>query len=342
MTFRRFLFFSGILLAISSVVFFLFKIINIPPLKKGGIEVNSITEGVNGVSTTTMEKVSPVSGKSNTISSKVSQSSNVSKENANKALSKLLMQLSANEYLDLALEKSFIKYMQLSNDNNIYRHIFTTLSKENTTVKLQEYLISVLAAVNTSESISLLLTIIESTSIVAADAVYSTKKSIERIGRTPEHIALVQQSFSQLNDDSLFVTDLANVIAKNAEKDNVLFLLGYINEGVGAKKDAAISSMSLLQNEKLVPELQKAIEVDNNEVTQVALVALASMGQYEAASALIQWSAKQPATSISQVEVIFNTAIARSPSTKRAIKKELGDYTFRSSDIKNKILVLTQ
>jgi len=259
---------------------------------------------------------------------------------------KIMNSLSANVDIDLEAEQQLIEYLKHNDDDAIYADIIAKLtaagSNSEETSRSQQYLLSLLTMVNSERSVGILLDTIATVEIVDSNAIYATKKSIERLARSPQHVDVIQNTFLNINDDNLFVDDLSNAIARNAQPENLDFLIGYIDVPDSYKKQAVVQSMIMIRQEKLVPHLQTYLESQNSSanVKQVALESLAYMGQYEAASALIKWSATQSMASLDQVTKLFNIALDRSPSAKRSITKELDDYDFNESAIKQGILRL--
>ena len=101
--------------------------------------------------------------------------------------------------------------------------------------------------------------------------------------------------------------------------------------------------MNKIQTESLVPHITSYLSGGSTiNVKNTLLNTLANMGQYEAASALISWSSKQPKESADQVKQLFDLAFRRSPSTKRAIDKELYTQEFASEELKNIIVNISK
>ncbi|MGI2173770.1 hypothetical protein [Shewanella ulleungensis] len=242
--------------------------------------------------------------------------------------------------VDVSLEKQLINSLKQRPNSEVYLEVSQLLQQpdDNLTSRNQEYLLSLLAAVNSPESVSLLLSTLESEQVLDSNAIYSAKKSIQKIARTDTHMNLFQSTFSNMNSDNIFLPDIANAIATNVSESSFDFIINQIDTASN-KSVIAMNSMELITQEKLVPKLQNIINTrePNSEISQVSLTTLANMGQYEATAALIQWSAAQPSSADSLVGELFYSAASRSPSAYRAIEKELNSYDFSSDKIKETI-----
>ena len=156
--------------------------------------------------------------------------------------------------------------------------------------------------------------------------------------RQESHQCWTDNCADDANELETAISDIANAIAKNASESSFDFIINQI-DSLGDKSSIAMNSMENITQEKLVPKLQQIINSrdPNSELSQVSLTTLANMGQYEAAVALIQWSAYQPPSADKLVTELFNSAVNSSPSAYRAIEKELNSYDFLSSEIKKTI-----
>jgi hypothetical protein len=247
--------------------------------------------------------------------------------------------LSAGE-IDIGLEKQLINSLKQTPNPQVLAEMHQLLQQPdaNLTSRNQEYLLSLLAVVNTHESVSLLLNTLVNTPITDSNAIYSAKKSLQKIARSDIHLSLFESTFSNMDSNNLFLPDIANAIAKNASESSFDFIINQIHNS-GDKSIIAMNSMESITKEKLVPKLQQLINSTEpgSELSLVSLKTLASMGQYEAAAALIQWSASQPSNADKLVTELFTSAVNRSPSTYKAIEKELNRYDFSSPKIKKTI-----
>jgi hypothetical protein len=172
-----------------------------------------------------------------------------------------------------------------------------------------------------------------------SNAVYLVSKSISKLARNANYTDLVQQAFSQVPDTSPFLRELAIGIAYNAKPEQVVYLISHIDGECKIKSTVASQAMNKIQTESLVPHIASYIsDSSTKKVHDTALNSLANMGQYEAASALISWSSKQPKGSVNQVEKLFNIALRRSPSAKRAIDKEIHSQVFVSEGVRKLII----
>lgn len=244
-------------------------------------------------------------------------------------------------------EEMLLNYLRENDDQIIYQLIIDRLGslglESIDSERMYEYTLSFLAAVNSYKASELFYSTITTNDISGSHAIYSANKSIERLSRNPEYTQLAQDAFSDSKDTSVFLVAIAKSIAVNAEADNVEFLLSFVESGNKEKQYAAQTAMKSLSKESLVPLLQEKITDENHvNVQDSALESLAHMGQYEAGVALLKWAAQQPNSELDKVTTLFNVAIARSPSTKRAIDKEIKYIDFVSQDIKDKVIELKQ
>ncbi|MBU2919352.1 hypothetical protein KO505_15490 [Psychrosphaera sp. F3M07] len=260
---------------------------------------------------------------------------------------RLLSNIYNNKTVDLKVEKSLLKYLKDTDNAEIYQVIIDNIHNANlgneSDDRLVEYSLSLLAAIDSTRSAQIFYDSISTGKWQGSNAIYTVRKSIEKLARTPNHIELVQTTFSKVSEDNPFINELAIAIAKNAKKEQIDYLIGYIDNKSVTKSNAATRAMNKIKAEPLVPHIIKYISENSSIAVQnTALSSLANMGQYEATSALITWSSKQDITSSNQVKELFTIALRRSSSTTRAIEKELSSKVFVSNDIKNVIIQLTK
>jgi hypothetical protein len=263
-------------------------------------------------------------------------------ETAMQGLTALLENASNGAVVDIQFEKSLITYLRNTDDKDIYNYILNKLNNAELSTpdgdSLVEYTISLLAAINTSSASKLMLDVVNTKNWQGSEAVYLVKKSISRFNRSGDFTELVQQAYAESSDTSPYLNELATSIAKNAKGEQVQYLFDYIDSNESAKNIAARNALNTIQTESLVPNITQYLSSDSTEKVNVALSSLANMGQYEAASALISWSAAQSLEAKSTVASLFLVALRRSPSTERAIKKEVLSTHFANNEIKSLIL----
>ncbi|OZS45956.1 hypothetical protein [Photobacterium sanguinicancri] len=251
-----------------------------------------------------------------------------------------MKELLAKGEVNNELEKQLIESLRKKPNQQVYEEFkqLLQIADSNLNSRNQEYLLSLLAVINTEESAGLLLTTLENTKITDSNAIYVARKSLQKISQSAKHINQLEASFMTMSSDNLFLPNIANGIAKNAAEQNFDFLVAQV-DAANEKSPIAIASMTNITNERLVPQLQQLINTraTESELSIASLNTLANMGQYEAAVALIQWSAQQPASSKAFVGELFSTARQRSPSAFRAIEKQLNRQQFTSSEIKSVI-----
>ena len=262
-------------------------------------------------------------------------------ESKSDILKNLIEQLKSNSITSQNDEKILIKYLSNNDDEDIYKFIISELKnndyEESIRSLLQEYLLSLLVEVDTEKSVSIFLDMISDLKISDYNAIYSARNTIQRLSRSRKHLHLVKSTFEKISNDNIFLNELSGIISTNANKDDLSFLFSYISSKNTKKKQAVINNINLITNESLVPNFEVIIKNSTKEVEGIALTCLANMGQYEAASLLIKWSSKQEIEQLTKIKDLFEVATSRSPSTKRAIKKELNDYSFKTKKIKEEI-----
>ncbi|WP_318489651.1 hypothetical protein [Photobacterium leiognathi] len=243
----------------------------------------------------------------------------------------------SNGEVDVRQEKKLIASLRESDDILVFEEIWQLLqvSDYDLISRNQEYLLSLLAVINTQASINLFLLALQHVDIRDSNAIYVAEKSLKNIAASAENLPLLEQSFSLMHSDNRFLLGLANGIARNAGKEQLAFLVTQI-DARSKKSPLVIASMSKLTNEQLVPELENIINSrqPEDEVTISSVRALASMGQYEGTVALINWSTQQQYEQKDFVYELFQIAVQRSPSAYRAIEKQLNKQEFVSSEIK--------
>lgn len=248
-----------------------------------------------------------------------------------------MKELLAKGEVNIEFEKQLIDSLRKTPNLQVYEEFKQLLEvvDSNLNTRNQEYLLSLLAVINTEESVSLLLKTLENETITDSNAIYVAKKSLQQIAQSVAHIDQLEASFKTMSSDNQFLADVANGIAKNAAEQNLDFLVAQV-DAANDKSPIAMASMSNITNERLVPQLQRLINTRDaqSDLSIASLNTLATMGQYEAAIALIQWSAQQSVGSKAFVGELFSTAAQRSPSTYRAIEKQLNRQQFTSTEIK--------
>jgi hypothetical protein len=263
-------------------------------------------------------------------------------EAAMQGLTALLDSASNGTGVNIQFEKSLITYLRNTDDKDIYNYILNKLNNAELSTpdgdSLVEYTISLLAAINTSSASELMLDVVNTKNWQGSEAVYLVQKAISRFNRSGDFTELVQQAYTESSDTSPYLDELATSIAKNARAEQVQYLFDYIDSKGSAKYIAARNALNTIHTESLVPNITQHLSSDSTEKVNVALSSLANMGQYEAASALIIWSAAQSLEAKSTVASLFEVALRRSPSTERAIKKEVLATQFANNEIKSLIL----
>lgn len=239
-------------------------------------------------------------------------------------------------------EKSLIEYLKHTDDFELYNYIRGRLL--NVAIanrdgdRLMEYGISLLAAVGTPAAAEVLLEVVNSKNWENSEAIYLVKKSLEYLNKDGSLNSQLQAAFTDSGENSPFLRELALSLVKHPENEQINYLFSNINEEVNAKTYAATNALKSLTQEPMVPTVSNYLNSSSKTQVDVALNSLANIGQYEAASALIAWSAKQPIEQKDNVARLFEISTNRSPSTRRAIQKEMGDLTFVSQDVKAVVL----
>lgn len=258
----------------------------------------------------------------------------------------LLSNINNNEEINFSDEKALLNYLKVTNDEEVYLLIIeklqTAVVGNESDDRLVEYSLSLLAAVDSLRASEIFFTFIGRAEWKDSSAIYIAKKSISKLTRNGDYTALVQQTFTQTNDDNPFVRELSLAIARHATTEQVDYLISFVDSPSKNKSMGASQAMSSIHKESLVPHITSYItESSTKAVHSTALNSLANMGQYEAASALITWSSQQPQASIDQVEKLFTIALSRSPSAKRAIEKEINAKEFANENVKELIIKLS-
>jgi len=258
----------------------------------------------------------------------------------------LLSSIHSNEKINFVDEKALLKYLKVTNDEEVYLLIIEKLQaavagNENDD-RLVEYSLSLLAAVDSRRASEVFFTFIGKEEWKDSSAIYIVNKSISKLTRNGDYTALVQQTFTQANDDNPFVRELSSAIARHATTEQVDYLISFVDSPSKNKSMGASQAMNSIHKESLVPHITSYITSSSTKaVHNTALNSLANMGQYEAASALITWSSKQPKESFDQVEQLFTIALSRSPSAKRAIEKEINTQEFVNENVKELIIKMS-
>jgi competence protein ComGC len=259
----------------------------------------------------------------------------------------LLSHIYNNQAVDFSVEKSLLNYLKETNNEQVYQFIIEKLQAANigneNDDRLIEYSLSLLAAVDSSRASEIFFDFVAKDNWQGSHAIYTVRKSIEKLNRNGNYTDLAQQTFTQSKDDNPFIGELAESIAHHANVEQVDYLISYI-DGESKNKSTIVSgAMNKIQTESLVPHITSYLSGSSTmNVQNTVLNTLANMGQYEAASALLVWSSKQRKDSAEQIEQLFNVAVRRSPSTKRAIEKELVFLEFTSEELKELIINISK
>lgn len=251
-----------------------------------------------------------------------------------------------NQAIDFHLEKLLLNYLKETSNEQVYQIIVEKLQAANAGTesddRLIEYSLSLLAAIDTPRASEIFFTTLAQKNLQGSSAIYTINKSISKLTKNTAYTNLVQQTFAQANDENPFIRTLATAIAYNAKVEQIDYLFTYIDRGSKNKSTVASYAMNEIQSEYLVPHISSYIsDGSTKKVQNTALNALANMGQYEAASALITWSSTQPRSSAKQIAALFRVALRRSPSTKRAVEKEIYLKEFVSEELKELIISLS-
>ncbi len=267
----------------------------------------------------------------------------IKEKNALQIADTLLSDIYNNQNIDLAYEKELLSYLKATNNEQVYQAIVENLKAANigneSDDRLIEYGLSLLATIDSPRASELFFDFVTNANWQGSNAIYSVSKSILRLTQNSDHTNLVQQKFKQAEDDNPFISELATTIAHNAKVEQIDYLISYIDGESKNKSIVASRAMNEIKTESLVPHITRYLsDSTTKNVQNVALNALANMGQYEAASALITWSSKQPQSASEQIKTLFSVALSRSPSAKRAVEKELQFQEFASEKIKELII----
>ncbi|WP_147301915.1 hypothetical protein [Thalassotalea euphylliae] len=270
------------------------------------------------------------------------QGKSLTSDDALGILTELLDNIASGTAVDIASETSLIAYLKETSGKRALTYLVERLKALDLGAaygnRVIEYGLSLLAAVKSTGSTELMLEIIREQNWQGSDAIYLAKKSITKVNRQGNYTALMQQTFEEIDGKSPFLDELASSIAKNAQQEQVKFLFNYVDEQASAKGNSATNALKAIQTESLVPVISQYLVGNSKPKTNAALNTLANMGQYEAVSILISWSAGQPKANTAQIAGLFDIATRRSPSAVRAIEKEVNYHSFVSADIKNLLL----
>lgn len=266
----------------------------------------------------------------------------LTQKEAAEVLVSLFGKLTSFSELELENERRLVAYLRKVDDRKIYDILRMRFDKAVVGTsegdKILEYGLSLLAAVNTRAATELLLEFVSKNEWENSEAIYLVKKSISHLNKSGHHSDLMKRAFATSKDTNPFLKQIAKGITNQPTPQNVDYLFSYISGNNNTKNSAAIYALNSLNYEPIVPTIKQYIGSEMLEQKEAALNALANMGQYEAASALIYWGALQPIEQKSKVKVLFDIAVSRSPSTIRAIKKEATKLTFASDEIRTLIL----
>jgi hypothetical protein len=248
--------------------------------------------------------------------------------------------------VDFSAEKRLINYLKESNNEQVYHFIVDALNSvelgSESGDRLTEYGLSLLAAVDSLRASEVFFDFVGREGWQQSSAIYIVSKSISKLASNDAYKNLAQQTFTQAKDDNPFIGELAKAIAYNPQEAQVDYLISYVDTLSKSKSTGAVQAMRTIHEESLVPHIVSyTTDNSSSKVQKAALNSLANMGQYEAASALITWSSTQSKDSTKEVEKLFITALGRSPSTKRAIDKEIHLQEFDSDNLKELIIKLS-
>lgn len=258
----------------------------------------------------------------------------------------LLNNVFNNQTIDFVAEKALLSYLKATNNEPLYQLIVKKLQSANTgndnDDRLVEYGLSLLATIDSPRASELFYTFIAKDNWQGSNAIYTVRKSVSRLSRNSAYIDLIQQTFTQTTDENPFLGELVVAIAYHAKVEQIDYLISYVDGGFKNKSTVVSHAMTEIRSEYLVPHITSYLSDNSTKnVQNIALNSLANMGQYEAASALIAWSSRQPKGSLKQVEELFSIALKRSPSTKRAVEKEINFQEFACEELKELIIYMS-
>ncbi len=248
--------------------------------------------------------------------------------------------------VNFSAEKRLINYLKENNDEQVYHFIIEVLNSAEIGTesgdRLIEYGLNLLAAVDSISTAEVFFDFVGKEEWQQSSAIYVVRKTLEKLASSDAYHNLAQQAFTHAKDGNPFVGELPTAIAYNPKEAQVVYLISYVDSLSKSKSAGAVQAMRTIHKESLVPHIVSyTTDNSSSEVQRAALDSVANMGQYEAASALITWSSTQPKDSVQEVEKLFVTALGRSPSTKRAIDKEINLQEFDSDNLKKLIIKLS-
>ncbi|MGF1842549.1 HEAT repeat domain-containing protein [Vibrio clamense] len=270
----------------------------------------------------------------------------LNQEQALQSIEMLLANISNGQRVDLATERKVLAYLKENNDEYVYQLIANYINKavpgDPNDDRMVKYCLSLLAVIDSFSASELFFSLILEDNWQEFDDIYSVRQSISKLTMNVDYTELIQQSFTQADEFNPFISDLASAIGRNAQTEQVDYLLEYVDSPIENKSRAANNAMNQIKTEALVPSITPYLyDESTDSVKTAALNSLAHMGQYEAASALISWSSQQPLDAADKIEHLFTIALSRSPSTKRAIEKEINTQNFSNEELKTLIINLS-
>ena len=304
-----------------------------------GAKPRGIKDTVSNVQTHQTDTTLATSKSSKNVKDNNVEMKELSDEDALTVTKTLLNRVYNSETIDFIAEKELLNYLINTKNEGVYQFIIEKLQSaikgNKNDDRLIEYTLSLLAAIDTQRASEVFFDFVAKNDWQGSRAIYNVKKSIEKLNRSGEYTALAQQAFTIADEDSPFIGELATTIARHAQSEQIEYLFGFIDEKYESKRLFVKRAMNTIHDESLVPHITGYLKDSSTAIIKnTALNTLANMGQYEATAALIKWSSTQSKNSAEQVKKLFDIAIQRSPSTKRAIEKELHIQNFVSADIK--------
>lgn len=260
----------------------------------------------------------------------------------NVLMEQIISNIKSKQQINVKDEKALIELLQQPGSSGSLAYIQELLVRLDTDSKVNDsvvaYMINLLIAVNKPSSHNTALQVVAHRNWQNSTNIYDVSRSIRQLKTRNTQSDMFINAHQSALESNPFLIDLAVGIADNANSDDIDYLFRQINAQPTEKAKSSAVALTKITNEGLVPTISNYL-IDKQESKQEAAInSLANMGQYEATVALIKWSATQPSTKIDQIKKLFDTASKRSPSTRRAIKKEVPFLTFKDKSIEKLVI----
>jgi len=257
---------------------------------------------------------------------------------------KLLLGFEKGEKVQVYLENELIERLRNEPDSPVYKELLSLFRQGSLPNFAQQVLVSILGQVGNFKSAEALMSLVNENllnepdvKLVAFNAI-SQFSPESRLEHSSAELAPVFEIAWQ-TDNSEYWPSIANVMASIGTPSTLDVFTKTLTDNTDPKRVEIVKqAMTSLSNPDLVPKLAASLENPENENVLLASGnALANIGNSDATSALLEWSAQANTEKAALVKEWFETAMNTTPEFIDYLKINLTEQKFESPEIKQAV-----